>query len=164
MTIRFAPSEPGIALLARNGETLVFGLQRFRRSWWTTAHVAGLYAPICADACVTRVPRGEYRLALSKDEGPAVPVGPVAIEQSSTLRADYIDRSGLRTAGAVVGIGGIVGGIALVVASLSTGHGDDHLNGPLFGGGVGLIVSSAIIGSILGLQRDEAHVTITPSN
>jgi len=163
-TIRFEPTQPGLSLLARSGETVVYGLQRFRRSWWTTARVAGLYAPICRDACVTRVPRGQYRFALALDDGAPVPLAPVNIEQPSTLRAEYIDRSGYRTAGAVVGIGGILTGIVMVAASLTTGHGDDHVNGPLMGGGIAVIATSAILGSILGLQKDQARMVVSPGN
>jgi hypothetical protein len=50
----------------------------------------------------------------------------------------------------------------MIAASLSTSR--DHANGALLGGGVGLVVSSAIVGSILALQRDEARIVATPGN
>jgi hypothetical protein len=162
VTIRFEPDEPGLTLFAREGQTVVRDLQRFRRSWWTTTRVVGLYAPLCRDACVTRVPRGEYRLALGKDDtGRPVPLQPLALTSPVVLHAKYIDRSDYRTAGAFVGIGGILGGVALIAASVATAH-DDHVNGAMLGGGITLVVSSAIIGSILGLQRDSAMVVVSP--
>ena len=63
--------------------------------------------------------RGPYHLALSKADGSLIPVeGSQVIAGPSTLHAHYADRSDLRTAGAVIGIVGTIGGIVMMFESV----------------------------------------------
>ena len=131
------------------------------------------YANVCEGPCNVTLAPGEYSMALAKDDGHPVPVSePVVVGGPSILHAHYTDRSGARTAGLLVGIGGIVGGVVMIVASV---HGEnvcdvysgycyrrDVADGPLLVGGIGVIVASSIVGSILMFQHDQAHITVEP--
>jgi hypothetical protein len=168
--IRYEPTEPDVALLQRSGGAWVSGVTRFRHTWWYEARVTPLFSPICEGPCDVRVAPGTYRLALAKPGRGAVPAGPVTLAGPATIRAEYVDRSGARTAGTVIGIVGVLGGIALVVASFETGDTvcDDYgycttrANGPMLAGGIIAIVGSAIVGSVLALQHDEARISVEP--
>jgi hypothetical protein len=78
----------------------------------------------------------------------------------------------VRTAGAVIGLAGIVGGTVMVVESIGSeqvcnadGSGcyeTGHTNGGLLIGGIGVMVGSIIVGSILATQPDEARIAVVP--
>jgi hypothetical protein len=169
--VRFEPSEPGLALLMRTGEVPMRRLTRFRYAWYYEHGHAPVYAPVCNAPCATELVPGEYHFALSKDGGRPVPAASGVLSGPAVLRADYIDKSGVRTAGAVIGIGGLIGGIVMIVASVGSDqvcndagscYPHDNVNGTLLGGGIAVLLGSAILGSILGLEHDEAHLTIEP--
>jgi hypothetical protein len=172
--VRYLPEEPQYALLMRSGEVPVHIVQRFRYVWYYERRLAPLYSPICEGPCDTQLSAGEYHLALAKPGGRAVPVGPVVINGPSAIHGYYHDRSGYRVAGAVIGIGGIVAGVVMIVASVSSSsvcdaNGDNcsqenTTNGALLGGGIATIVGSAVVGAILAAQRDSAEVTVSPLN
>jgi hypothetical protein len=102
-----------------------------------------------------------YEFALQKEEGNVVAAAPLTIDGPTVLSSELADRSSTRTAGAIVGIGGIVTGIVLI--AVGVGHQDDSSGTGLLGGGIGLVVTSAVVGSILGLQHDEARIVATPA-
>jgi hypothetical protein len=116
---------------------------------------------------------GEYRLALSKDGGRAVPsLSPAIVQGPSVIHGAYVDRSGARAGGLVLGFGGTAAGIIMVALSAKSDDVCDSTSGycyrkttfntPLAAGGVAVFIGSVIIGSILATQRDEAHISVTP--
>jgi hypothetical protein len=70
-----------------------------------------------------------------------------------------------------VGVLGGIAGIIMIFESFDS-HSDcdaygncythSDVNGPLFAGGIGVFIGSAIVSSILIFQRDEASLAITP--
>jgi hypothetical protein len=132
-----------------------------------------VYSSICREPCSAHLVPGQYQLALAKEGGGAVPVAePVMIGGPSSVHAEYVDRTGLRIAGWVIGIAGSVTG-AILIAVSSRGSevvcdsNDDcfrqqRYDGGLLAGGIIVVVASVITGSILVSRRDEAHVTVEP--
>ncbi len=170
--IRFQPAAPDLDLLSLAGEAPFERFGWYYHGWWLEHGYAPEYARVCEGPCVARFEPGEYHLALAKDGGPPVAVRePVMVRGPSMIRASYKDRSGLRAAGLAVGVLGLAGGVVMIAASARTetvcdGAGDcferDRANGPLVAGGIGVILASAIVGTVLALQHDEAHVTLEP--
>jgi hypothetical protein len=168
--VRFDPAEPGLTLMIRTGEVPVASLRRYRYVWYYERGLEPVYTPVCEGPCATRVSPGEYHVALSKDGGRPVPAGVVPLREPATLRGDFVDHSALRVTGTVVGLAGLVGGIAMIIAGVGSEqicnandcYSQDRLDGGLVGGGIGVIVVSAVVGSVLALQRDEARVRISP--
>jgi hypothetical protein len=129
------------------------------------------YTPICTGPCTARFAPGQYDFALSKN-GRIIPTHPVFISGPSVLHARYVDRSGLRVAGVVIGIGGIVAGSVMMIAATErqdrcddAGYcytTDRTTNGPLLGAGIGVLVGSVIAGSIMAWQPDEARIAVLP--
>jgi hypothetical protein len=172
--VRFEPDEPDLTLLSMSGAAPV---ERFHpyRHWWGGRYSYGwapMYSPVCDQACATRFAPGPYHLALSKNGGPPVPAyGPAVIRGPSLIRGSYADRSGVRAAGWVVGIGGLVGGIVMIAASAQDeqrcdpdGYCYRHetANTPLLVGGIAVLVVSGIVGGVLAAQRDEARISVEP--
>jgi len=170
--VRFEPDEPGLMLLRQNGAVPVTRISTFPTFLWFERGLAPLYAPVCPGPCITRMQPGEYRLALSKDGGRAVPsVGPVDIRGPSAIRASYVDHSGIRTGGVVLAFGGTAAGIVMIALSAKSHDVCDSsgycfhqttINTPLAVGGVGVLLGSVIIGSVLASQHDDALITVTP--
>jgi hypothetical protein len=116
--------------------------------------------------------RGQYHWALSKAGGSIVPaVGTTVITGPSTLHAHYEDNSGIRTAGAIIGIVGIIGGIVMIFESfhdkeVCDGFGNCYVhqdvNGGLLAGGLGVFVGSAIASSLMISRDDQARITVSP--
>lgn len=175
---RFDPDNPDVQLLSLSAEIPFEHVAAGRRGWWRPGGysmgfgLAPVYAPLCDGPCNLRLMRGPYHLALSKRGGTPVPVEQtVFIGGSSTLHAHYVDRSGIRTAGAVIGIVGTIGGLVMIMASIHEertcdGYGycyrHDQTSDPLLISGIGLFLGSAIASSIMIWQRDEATLTIAP--
>jgi hypothetical protein len=109
-------------------------------------------------------------VALAKGDGRAVPTAePLVVEGPTTVRGSYVDHSGLRLAGWLIGLGGAVGGVVMIIASANgptvcddAGYCHTQVDGGLLAGGIGVVVATGIVGSILALQRDEAHITVEP--
>lgn len=177
--VRFEPDDPAVQLLTLSGETPVEQVAYVHRGWWHPHGyyygygVAHVYAPLCSGPCTLRLMPGHYHWALARSDGTIVPVpGPSLINGPSALQAHYEDKSGLRTTGAVVGLAGAVGGIIMILESFSdervcddySGYCYEHsrVNGPLFAGGIGVLLGSAIVSAVLVSQRDEARVSVTP--
>ena len=176
--VHFDPDDPNVRLMTLSGVMPVQRVAFVRRGWWRPrSYFYGVgaepvYASLCEGPCDLRLMRGPYNLALSKADGSLIPVeGPQVIAGPSTLHAHYADRSGLRTAGAVVGIVGTIGGIVMMFESVHDkeacdAYGDCHMqsdvNGALLAGGIGVFIGSAVVASILIFQHDDARITITP--
>jgi hypothetical protein len=97
--------------------------------------------------------------------------GPAYINGPSLIRGSYVDRSGLRTAGWIIGISGLVGGIVMIAASAHEedvcdidGYCYSHetADAPLLVGGIGVLLASGIVGGVLASQHDEARLSIEP--
>ena len=159
--VSFEPDEPELALMMRTGEVPYHHVQRFRRVWYYERGFAPVYSPICDGPCATQLVPGAYHLALSKDGGRAVPAGVVMLGGPSTIHASYDDHSGERLLGGIILVGGIIGGVVMIVASVDRPM-SSGTDGPLLAGGLGVAVGSAILGTIFASRRDGAHVTVTP--
>ncbi len=174
--VQFEPDAPGVSLLNFSGgvpfERIGYGRGWYHHGWYGRLAWAPVYSPVCNQPCMAHLAPGEYHLALAKEGGPAVPAPePVVIGGPSTIHAYYTDRSALRATGWVVSIAGIVGGIVMIAASASSEdvcdadgncYRHETVNAPLLAGGIGVLVVSGIVGSILAFQRDEAHITVEP--
>jgi hypothetical protein len=168
--VRFEPDDPDLALMVRTGEVPFRHVQRFRHVWYYERGFAPVYSPACEGPCTTELAAGTYHLALSKDGGRAVPAGGAVVNGPSTIHATYDDRRGIRIVGGIVLVGGIIGGVVMIVASVTgqsqtcDGYGDctTQVNAPLLVGGIGVVVASAVVGTILASQRDSAHIMVTP--
>jgi hypothetical protein len=171
--VRFDASEPGLRVLALGGEVPVSRVVGYRYGWWVEQGYAPVYSPICSPPCSARLVPSEYRLALAKNAGGAVPASEiVSIAGPSSVHAEYVDRSGLRVAGWVVGVVGTVAGAIMIGASSrgrelvcdSDGNcfSRETFDGGWLAGGIVLVVGSVVTGSILISRRDEAHVTVEP--
>ena len=138
--------------------------------WGPYPGVARAYDRVCAGRCTARFAPGVYDLALEKEGHLARSESPVAIQRSSVVRGEYIDRSGIRTGGLLIGIGGLVGGTIMMIVSVSHDnvctpyycYYQDHVDGPLLAGGIAVAVGSAIAGAIMASQSDEALFTVLP--
>jgi hypothetical protein len=169
--VRFLPAEAGLTLNSQTGVIPVEQVRPLPYGWAYERVYAPAYSPLCTGPCTLRMTPGVYSLALSKGVGPPVlPVEPVVIGGPAALRAQYIDRSGARVAGAVIALVGGIGGTIMVIASV--GREDvcnpfgcyrrDTVDGPLMAGGIGIVVASAVVGSILITQHDAARIAVTP--
>ena len=176
--VRFEPDEPDLQLYSMSGGVPFERIRRYHRGWWGGGYSVGYgwapeYSPVCDQACATRFSPGPYHLALSKNGGRVVPVyGPAVITGPSLIRGSYSDRSGVRAAGWIIGIGGLVGGIVMIAVSASDDttcdpgdgfcHHHETVNAPLLVGGIGVLIVTGIVGGVLASQRDEAHISVEP--
>lgn len=171
--VRFDSNEPGLRVLALSSVVPVERVVGSRYGWWLAPGVAPMYRPVCREPCSVQLVPGPYRLALAKGGVGAVPVRePVVIQGPSAIHGTYVDRTGLRVAGWVVGIGGAIGGAVMMGVSARNRETICDPDGfcfqrvqydwGLLGGGIAVVVASVIVGSILLAQHDEAHVTVQP--
>jgi hypothetical protein len=176
--VRFEPDDPTLRLMTLSGIMPYQEVAYVRRGWWRPRRyyygfgAEAVYAPLCDGPCNLRLRRGPYHLAIARPGGPVLPVpGFQVIPDSSTIHAHYVDRSGQRTAGYIVGIVGGIAGIIMMFESFDShdvcdAYGDCYthsdVNGPLFAGGIGVFIGTTIVSSILIFQRDEASLAITP--
>ncbi|MGO9713633.1 MAG: hypothetical protein ACLQBL_32560, partial [Polyangiaceae bacterium] len=167
--VRFEPADPDIALMMQTGELPYRRVHRFHRAWYVERGFTPAYSPICDTPCTTEITPGAYHLALSKDGGTARPVGTVVLNAPSTIRATYEDHSAIRTLGALLVVGGIIGGVTMIVVSVvdqscssSDGSCSDSVDGPMLAGGIAVIVGGAVLGGILASQHDVANISVTP--
>lgn len=174
--VHFEADDPSVRLLAQDGEVPYEQFHAVGYGWYSPYHmhrslgVAPVYAPICDGPCTALVPKGPHQLALAKPGSAIVPVGTWSVSAPSLVRAQYIDRSNLRTAGAVVGVVGVLTGMVLMVAAV---HNETDcgayscitradLNGGLVAGGFSVFAGSIVASVILLNQRDRAVLSIAP--
>ena len=176
--VRFVPNDASVRLLMLSGEMPFERVALVHYGWWRPHGyyygygVAPVYTPLCQGTCTLRLAPGHYQFALAQPGGPIVPVfGGSLLGGPATLHADYVDRSGLRTAGVVVGVVGVLGGIVMIAESYQDsdecdGYGycyrHSKVNDPLLVGGIGVLIGSAIVSAVLVTQRDEARISVTP--
>ena len=176
--VRFEPDDASVRLLMQSGEMPFERVAIVHHGWWGPRGyyygygVAPVYSPLCEGPCTLRLAPGHYQWALAKPGGPIVPAaGGNLIGGPATLHADYVDRSGLRTAGVVVGVAGVLSGIIMIAESYQDvqecdGYGycyrHSKVNDPLLFGGIGVLIGSAIVSAVLVTQRDEARISVTP--
>ena len=151
----------------------------FARYGWWGPHgyyhrfgIAPMYTPLCEGTCTLQLLPGHYQWALAYRGGRVVPAGGAQfIGGPATLRAEYVDRSGLRTAGVVIGVVGVVSGIVMIAESFHDRQVCDEygycylhseVNDPLLVGGIGVLLASSIVSAVLVSQRDEARISVTP--
>jgi hypothetical protein len=164
--------DPRLRVMSLRGAVPVVGVVGFRRRWWYEAGFAPAYSPVCSGPCVTRLTRGEYRLALARYGGPPVPAPElVTIDRPVTVHGYYTDRSGVRAVGWTVAVAGAVAGVVTIAASTGSEEVCDTdgfcfsratVNGPVLAGGIGVLVVSALVGAVLAFRHDEAHFTVEP--
>jgi hypothetical protein len=127
------------------------------------------YDRICTAPCRAQLSLGTYRLALSRlDDGDTEWTSideAVRITGPGSLRAQYEDASGLRTAGYItLGAGGGVGAL-LVALGIGGGAFDNGEGFPIWSLVIGTAVTVVclITGTVLALQDDDATVSFTPA-
>ncbi|AKF08374.1 hypothetical protein [Sandaracinus amylolyticus] len=102
------------------------------------------YAVICNAPCDTEIPAGTYQLGIAHGTGDAQRSGrPIDLRGDVDLFLEYEDRTGIRVAGWMVFIGGMIGGTLLMTLPVLTGSYGDN-TGYLIGGGVLAGVSMAV--------------------
>lgn len=170
--VQFQPDGEGTSLLTLSQVMPVYNLgYYYGHGWWGPyAGFARSYQRVCRGPCSVRFAPGAYDLALEKDGRVARSESPVVVRQRSVVRGEYLDRSGVRTGGILIGVGGLVGGTIMMVAAtdrhnVCTPYGcyyHDDVDGALLAGGIALAIGAAIAGSIMAWQRDEAVFTVLP--
>ena len=157
--IHFVPASPDLVLSVRQGEVSQTGRVLALRTieYYGTTYKP-IYETVCEGDCTRTFALGTQRLALGKKGGtPTEAADPILVSGPSTLRGEYIDRGAQRTAGAVIGIVGGVGGLGVGGYELFSG------NSTAIGlAGLGVMVTSLIVGSLLALAKDETFFTLTP--
>lgn len=128
------------------------------------------YQPICETPCAATLLSGRHRMALSLGGGAPINVAqPVQITENAIVEGRYIDKRRLRKAGWAVFVSGAVSGMAMMFASVSYQNdpfatGDQIRNRGVFYSGVGIFLSSIIVGSVLAAQDDKAYIDVYPVN
>jgi hypothetical protein len=167
--VRFDADEPGVSLLMHTGAMPVERVTVFRHGWWYERGYKPLYAPVCEGPCVVQLAQGSYQFALAKREGrPVAAAQAIVVDGPLVLHGTYVDRGPLRAAGVILGVAGAVGGVIMIVASVHCGDtagvcsARGSVDGPLLAGGIGVLVGSTVLGSVLLTQRDSASFALTP--
>jgi hypothetical protein len=173
--VEFIPNDPTVSLLTQSGVVPV-GYGVYEYGWWGYGPYrfypgyAPVFTPICKGPCTALMEPGTYELALEKN-GRVTRAAPTRIPGNAKLHGNYVDHSGTRTAGVVIGLVGTVGGIVMMIASYHR-HVDCDINGlcvdhhtvndGLFIGGLGTLIGSVIVGTILSSVHDRAEITVAP--
>ncbi len=169
--VEFEPDEPSIALLARIGEVPVERMVRYGYGWYHERGLAPRYTSVCEGPCTARFEQGQYHLALAKRGRAAVEAGTIAISTPSVIRAHYEDHGTGRALGVLLGVAGTIAGAIMFAASVHSEticapgaecYSHETVNGGLMAGGIGVVVGSVVLGSILATRHDEAILAITP--
>jgi hypothetical protein len=115
------------------------------------------YREMCTTPCEVSIGAGTYTFGVSEPGEPPVASEPVAVPPgNSELHASYNDRSGVRTAGIVIGVASAIVGGGLMVAAIS---GDEMSTGLLYAG-TGVFCGGFLIGYSLLLVKDSAEVEV----
>jgi hypothetical protein len=160
VTVEYAPTTIGLQLFQERGVVPLVRFEGGPRYWWIEQGYTPTYGLLCPGPCTTSIAPGTYRLALARDGDPPVPAREtISIAGPSKLHASYVDHSGERLAGLLVGVGGsTVGALMAITAMRAT----DVLDQPLMVSGIGVALGSLIAGGALASVNDEAHVTVDP--
>ncbi len=146
--LQLVSTPPGITFQRRTGSAIAVG--------GNGSAIATGYDDLCTAPCDVSIPAGTYTIALAKTGGSSVEAEPVVIPAGeSTVRGEYVSKSGTRTAGLVVMVIGEAAGLGIIAA------GDVHSDSTFILGlgvmGVGLGVGLALM-----YQSDKAVITVVP--
>ncbi|MCC6648729.1 MAG: hypothetical protein IT374_24590 [Polyangiaceae bacterium] len=131
------------------------------------------YQRVCSAPCDANVATGKYTLALSRGNGaPVEAEGLVEIPGPSTMEVKYTSYSGLRAAGTVVTVVGVLSGLYFIAVKAPYAvtecdaqnvcqdrtkfHQSELLTG------IGLFLGGAIIGGVMSSKDDEASIRVVP--
>jgi len=118
--LRFEADVPDLRLHERSGtvEATVYA-----RNGLATA-LGATYTDLCSAPCEPTLAPGQHTLAVSIPGRRPIEVPPVVVPPgASTLKAVYDSRAGVRVAGALLGLGSLVGGTVLIVlGAIGTTH------------------------------------------
>lgn len=182
--VQLRSEQDGVTFLVRTGEstgsavTTGFGMGFGYRgsammpsTAFTSVHGRS-YGRVCTAPCEATVPAGSYSMALTKGNGSPIEVEDmVRVDGPSTLQGTYTSYSALRTAGSVLGIASVVGGIILVFTSFDRVEKcqgnvcEDDIEvdrTKLIVGGV-VLIGGGIAGSVMASKSDEASIRILPA-
>jgi hypothetical protein len=162
--IKFVSSEPKLTLHLKTHSAV---LAR------TSGRVAVRgYDRICTSPCEASLPSGTHEFGVSPEGGDPVEVDKsVTLESASKLEAKYESKSGVRTIGWVLAIGGSIGGTILILTAsgseenCSSGSCIDmpQVNTDQLYAGLGIAGAGLIIGGALILfSTDSAELKLTP--
>src|SRR5260370_12717904 len=116
---KFVSMVPNLTLHIKTGEAEA-------RTWMgtPTGLTATTYTSICTAPCEASLPAGSHQFALSQGTGVPVPAPALTtLREPSTLQGTYESRSGLRTAGWIVAVGGsVLGGVPMATSLATTSH------------------------------------------
>jgi hypothetical protein len=158
--VRFRSLREGVGFHRVTGTATGTGVGASSRGALLISVRAHSFERLCTAPCELTLEPGEYELALSLPTGSEVVASLVDVRRDGTVTGEYIDRSGLRTAGWATIVLGAVGGLGVMftpLALIATGDENvDSLSWILTGAGV--LTVSCIVGLILGVQGDGAVV------
>ncbi len=131
------------------------------------------YQRVCSAPCDANVARGKYTLALSRGNGTPVEAEElVAIDGPSTMEVKYSSYAGLRAAGTVVTVAGVVSGLYFIFAkapytvtecnSQNVCQDSTKFHQTELLTGLGLFLGGAIIGGVMSSKDDEASIRVIP--
>lgn len=153
--IHVSADQPGLTLQRVSGTgTTVMG---------TPHGVVGvsfaLFTPLCLAPCDEELPTGVYQFAISRGSGSPVGAGDaVEVRGDVFLDLHYEDREGIRIAGWITWIGGLLAGGATMVAGAVGASGGHHVDlAPIIVGAVVLGLGS-IIGVPMAFLNDDAQL------
>jgi len=157
------------------------GLEVYVQEWSSVATVGNWrsftidsYSKLCSTPCTARLKPGSHRFAVATTSGKPVPVDEaVNLGSGDYARVEYQSYSGMRVAGWLVLVGGVIGGTVLMVTSLTSepcpqvppGEIDTCVSQPtiktgqLVAGGA-LALGGTLVGMLLILKKDEASLRV----
>ncbi|MBM4362107.1 MAG: hypothetical protein FJ104_05465 [Deltaproteobacteria bacterium] len=143
----------------------VWGDPTMGTGWWSGKVKADAFGRLCTAPCDAVVEVGAQGFSLSKGDGKLVRVDEdVAVLQPSTLRGEYDDNSGLRTAGWLTAVGGgllLLGSMSLDADTCKAPDYDCRSPPGVIAMQVAGLVAGGV-GVVLILQRDRARIVVTP--
>jgi hypothetical protein len=129
-----------------------------------------VFTSICKGRCTVSMEPGTYELALEKN-GRIARTAATFVPEHARIHGTYVDHSGTRTTGAVIGVTGGVAGVVMMIAS-SHSHVDcdpsgvcvqhNSVSDGLFVGGIATLIGSLVVGTVLASVNDRAEIAITP--
>jgi hypothetical protein len=174
VAVHVEADEHGTQLLVKAGQGVVSGVGfAFGAGGLAYGGRVTDYAVLCSAPCDLGMPAGTHQLALSRGNGGVLAVDPpVDIEQASTLKAHIESRKGIRVAGILILITGVVGGLVLIGTSTSDqttcdpGFGcstTKEIDSTRFGAGLAVLTLGTIVGIVMMVTHDKASIEVVPS-
>lgn len=139
-TLETPPTEGDVTLRVRSADEHL----TFHRITHVGSHER--YIRLCAIPCELSLAPGRLHVAVSRGEEEPLWVPPVDLTSDGTLDVEYLDRSGVRTAGWAVFTVTLIGSIAALFGLLAVGEPMAGTAAALGGVGGGLVVSLPMIG------------------